>query len=417
MGTCFIGIFFFVAFEVLKLPFIKWKLCDMQLPYKTVDNYIYYVFGKIFMVNILLALFLSLIIPSLYNKKLIITNFLNDDYSWANYTEFEKIILNMDKAVEFNDYGRIMNKILINKGSYEKFKKEVFKNSNINENMLKQFHGIHLIREKYFYSPLTSVFWDVGNLKKRILVEYKDIYPRRSFNKRIYYIMNFIEILIIVLVYFLILKIDDVYFMKYLKFNNEEDKLEWKRHTIKFKVWLLIGMFVVSFFYVFIDGANTKFADIVLITHYSKITDKKLSSLSDKIKKLNIKTDEQLSEAIHEGKISVSNVLDSTLTIQIEDSRLDKNIKKELLDYYRDNYEKYRYRIINGYLIDFIHGKYRKIKPKAIFKASKHRSFFKTVRCSATNRKAYCFRVFGFAVERNFNRKNNISSEELRRRS
>ncbi len=284
---------------------------------------------------------------------------------------------------------------LIKKDNKMKLMKIMGVKSERDEKFRERTKSFHKIKGKYVYVPLFSMFMSIDNAKNiydETNLDWGDIANKlllkRNYGWRYFILWVLLRVIIFfVVVYFLIFRVNLRFYKREgKKIEDKVGKERVKKFIKEVKILELSLFGLILFTILFINrfqAYDVDIDDLIVITHYSKITDKKLSSLSDKIKKLNIKTDKQLSEAIREGKISVSNVLDSTLTIQIEDSRLDKNIKKELLNYYRQNYEKYRYRIINGYLIDFIHGKYRKIKPKAIFKASKHQSFFKTVLCKA----------------------------------
>ena len=222
--------------------------------------------------------------------------------------------------------------------------------------------NIHnIINNKYVYYPLTSSFVKIPeNWKDNMRYIECQSYKRRFAPLRYYFYLACV-VLLFGFLFYLLMNIDNKKITKMIE--KVEDEPEIKRKMIfeikKINTRYFVILILILIMFEFTHNEVIKIPDYLSITRYSKITDKKLNYLSDKIKKLNIKTDKQLSEAIREGKIRVSDVLDSTLTIQIEDSRLDKSIKKELLDYYRQNYEKYRYRIINGYLIDFIHGKYR----------------------------------------------------------
>jgi len=284
-----------------------------------------------------------------------------------NYKLYQMVSL--QKKIKIDEY--ICS--FINKEKEMKLRK-ILQDKKIGDNLFKKrINSIHDINGKYVYAPLMSMVLDYkreNELNKNKEIDIEDLIYKKFLIRRYGWKIFIFSIIIKLFVFFIF----SYYFIhrvnigftkreiKKLAGKIEKEKLlgflRWiKRREVIFLIFMIVSSFSLSMNTMEKIGIQ----DLMAIHHYSKITNKKLSSLLDKIKKLNIKTDEQLSEAIREGKIKISDVLDSTLTVQIEDSRLDKNIKKELLDYYRQNYEKYRYRIVNGYLIDFIHGKYKKI--------------------------------------------------------
>ncbi len=368
-GTDYIWIFFiyYTIFEVFRAAFTGLKLCDTGLDKSYMKKITRILSFKIILINIVVFLIFSVVYPSIHSGGLKFKS-IYSDFSTIDFENSRRFIIKKYGEKDERDCSVFDNRV-IKKERYDDLIKRISKNKDDIDKIKKYAEGIHEINGKYVYIPLTSVFLNIKDLKKtfeKLDNDLKFYDMKRSFKNFFYYFLLLNELFFLGVIYFFVFKVDEKYFEYYLKKKGVEESVRYKVVSILrnsglvvFSVLMILAGCVLLF-----NKTDVKMADGILINNYSNMSEKKFEEIYDRIKELNIRNDEELSDAIKKGEIYVSSVLDSTLTVQIEDSRLDENIKKELLNYYRQNYEKYRYRIINGYLIDFIHGKYRRISRK-----------------------------------------------------